>query len=120
MTDYFYFDQNGQKQGPVNRDRLKLLTLQGAVESHAPIETVDGRKGVAGEISGLFPSVSPSPRPAQPTPQQSATDNRCYTADEVEFMNAVAKFKQTSGQTFPTCSEILEILRSLGYQKVVP
>ena len=116
MADYFYFDQNGQKQGPINRDQLKLLALRGVVESHTPIESVGGRKGAAGDIPNLFFSVSPSP---PKPPQQPGTDERCYTADEVEFMNAVAKFKQTSGQTFPTCSEILEILRRLGYEKVI-
>lgn len=46
-----------------------------------------------------------------------ATSDRVYTADEVEFMNALAEFKQTSGQKFPTCSEILDVLRGLGYEK---
>ena len=116
MADYFYFDQNGQKQGPVNRDQLKLLTLRGVVESHTPIESDTGRKGVAGDIPNLFFSASPSP---PKPPQQPVTDERCYTADEVEFMNAMATFKRTNEQTFPTCSEILEILRNLGYEKVI-
>ena len=47
-----------------------------------------------------------------------ATSERCYTADEVEFMNALAEFKRASGRTFPTCSEILRILRYLGYEKI--
>ena len=48
-----------------------------------------------------------------------ATSERNYTADEVEFMNALAEFKRASGRTFPTCSEILGVLRSLGYEKIV-
>ena len=47
-----------------------------------------------------------------------ATSERNYTSDEVEFMNALAEFKRTSGRTFPTCCEILRILRKLGYEKV--
>ena len=47
------------------------------------------------------------------------TSDRSYSADEVEFMNALAEFKRASGRTFPTCSEILNILRGLGYEKVV-
>ena len=46
------------------------------------------------------------------------TSERCYTPDEIEFMNALAVFKQTSGRLFPTCSEILGVLRSLGYEKI--
>ena len=46
------------------------------------------------------------------------TSDQRYTKEEVEFMNALAEFKRTSGRTFPTCSEILGVLRQLGYQKV--
>ena len=46
------------------------------------------------------------------------TSDRCYTSDEVEFMNALSEFKRASGRTFPTCSEILGILRGLGYAKI--
>jgi hypothetical protein len=47
-----------------------------------------------------------------------ATSDQYYSADEVEFMNALAEFKRTSGRLFPTCSEILYVLRGLGYEKV--
>ena len=46
-----------------------------------------------------------------------ATSERHYTLEEVEFMNALAEFKQASGRLFPTCSEILDVLRNLGYEK---
>ncbi|MFW5692811.1 MAG: hypothetical protein ACOCWL_01210 [Thermoguttaceae bacterium] len=45
------------------------------------------------------------------------TCERDYTAEEVEFMNALADYKRTSGRMFPTCSEVLEVLRGLGYSK---
>ena len=45
------------------------------------------------------------------------TSDRNYTMDEIEFMNALAEFKRANGRTFPTCSEILNVLRSLGYEK---
>ena len=43
------------------------------------------------------------------------TCERDYDADEVEFMQALDHYKRTSGRMFPTCSEILEVVRSLGY-----
>lgn len=43
------------------------------------------------------------------------TCEREYGADEVEFMQALDRYKRTSGRMFPTCSEILEVVRSLGY-----
>ena len=45
------------------------------------------------------------------------TCERNYTADEIEFMNAVDAYKRASGRMFPTCSELLEVLRGLGYEK---
>ena len=46
-----------------------------------------------------------------------ATCERDYSAAEVEFMQAMQIYKQSSGRMFPTWSEVLEVLSSLGYQK---
>jgi hypothetical protein len=43
------------------------------------------------------------------------TCERDYTGDEIEFMNALDEYKRKSGRMFPTCSEVLEVVRSLGY-----
>ena len=45
------------------------------------------------------------------------TCERDYSNDEVEFMKALEQYKRTSGRMFPTCSEILEVIRGLGYTK---
>lgn len=38
-------------------------------------------------------------------------------ADELEFINAISAFKQRSGRAFPTWSDVLRIVRELGYEK---
>mgnify|MGYP003314597013 CR=1 FL=1 len=47
---------------------------------------------------------------------------RDYSGDEIEFMQALDEYKRNNGRMFPTCSEILEVVRSLGYvrQTVLP
>jgi hypothetical protein len=45
------------------------------------------------------------------------TCEREYTDAEVEFMHALERYKRSSGRMFPTCSEVLEVLRDLGYEK---
>jgi hypothetical protein len=45
------------------------------------------------------------------------TCERDYTDAEVEFMHALDLYKRSSGRMFPTCSEVLEVLRNLGYEK---
>jgi hypothetical protein len=48
------------------------------------------------------------------------TCERDYTADEIEFMRAMDDYKRRSGRQFPTWSEVLEVVRSLGYQRETP
>ena len=43
------------------------------------------------------------------------TCERDYTTQEREFMLALDDYKRASGRMFPTCSEILEVIRNLGY-----
>lgn len=45
------------------------------------------------------------------------TCERDYSGDEVEFMKAMDEYKRKSGRMFPTWSEVLEVVRSLGYVK---
>lgn len=45
------------------------------------------------------------------------TCERDYSSDEIEFMQALDEYKRRSGRMFPTCSEILEVIRSLGYER---
>ena len=46
-----------------------------------------------------------------------ATCEREYSDEEIEFMQAMQEYKQKSGRMFPTWSEVLEVLRDLGYAK---
>ncbi len=45
------------------------------------------------------------------------TCERDYTPEEIEFMSAMDGYKRQSGRMFPTCSEVLEVIKSLGYEK---
>ena len=48
------------------------------------------------------------------------TCERDYSEQEVQFMNAMDEYKRTSGRMFPTCSEVLEVIRDLGYVQLTP
>ena len=41
-----------------------------------------------------------------------------YNGDEVAFKNAMDQYKRSNRRPFPTWSEVLEVLVSLGYRKV--
>ncbi|QDT08995.1 hypothetical protein [Stieleria marina] len=46
------------------------------------------------------------------------TCERDYNQDEIDFMRAMDDYKHNSGRMFPTCSEVLEVLRSMGYVRL--
>ncbi len=46
------------------------------------------------------------------------TCERDYNDEEILFMRAMDDYKRTSGRMFPTCSEVLEVIRALGYVKM--
>jgi hypothetical protein len=46
------------------------------------------------------------------------TCERDYSQDEIEFMRALDDYKRSSGRMFPTCSEILEVIRAMGYVRL--
>ena len=47
------------------------------------------------------------------------TCERDYSPEEVEFMGALDDYNRRSGRMFPTCSEILEVFKSLGYHRPI-
>ena len=46
------------------------------------------------------------------------TCERDYNDDEIAFMKALDQYKRANRRPFPTWSEVLEVLYSLGYRKV--
>jgi hypothetical protein len=85
----------------MDRRRNERRTEQNASES-----MVDG---------GLVPRKKQRRRQIDPT-----TCERDYNGEEIQFMHALDDYKRSSGRMFPTCSEILEVIRSLGYVKLTP
>ena len=91
--------------------------------------TVDRRERKASDISSEVASLITMPQEEFQSKQERrpktqrrrqidpTTCERDYTAEEIEFMNALNEYKRHSGRMFPTCSEILEVFSSLGYAK---
>ena len=46
------------------------------------------------------------------------TCEKDYSDDEIIFMKAMDQYKRANRRPFPTWSEVLEVLRSLGYRRV--
>ncbi len=68
--------------------------------------------------TGERPKFNPPRRRKQRRRQiDPTTCERDYNDEEIRFMRAMDDYKRDSGRMFPTCSEILEVVRSLGYIK---
>jgi hypothetical protein len=80
---------------------------------------VDDRRKASSPVAVERRSASPERRKVQRRRQiDPTTCERDYSGDEIEFMHALDAYKRTSGRMFPTCSEILEVIRGLGYVRV--
>lgn len=78
---------------------------------------------IVAEDTQLTPPVDAAPaerRKKAPRRRQidPTTCERDYSDDEIEFMHALDEYKRANGRMFPTCSEILEVVRDLGYARV--
>lgn len=47
------------------------------------------------------------------------TFEKQYTEDEMEFMNAMQRFKERTGKSFPSYGEVIKVAMTLGYRKVI-
>jgi len=45
------------------------------------------------------------------------TFEKQYTDDELEFMNAMQRFKERTGKAFPTHGEVIKVAVTLGYRR---
>ena len=88
---------------------------------------MDDRRGNAGGDRRKQPlpvAVERRDNERRKTPRRRQIDpttcERDYSDEEIEFMHAMDAYKRANGRMFPTCSEILEVIRALGYVKTTP
>jgi len=105
---------------------MKKSVSRAAVEAGDEAVTIDRRRSK--ERRDGEPKVAATPIAAPKLERREkvsrrrqidpTTCERDYTDQEVEFMNALDDYKRKSGRMFPTCSEVLEVIQTLGYVKL--
>ena len=96
-------------------DRRSSFSKKGADAKETDVKEIDFR---------------PTLKRDQPRPERRArkerrkridptTFEKQYTDDELEFMNAMQKFKERTGKSFPTHGEVIKVAVSLGYRKPI-
>ncbi|MCU0865028.1 MAG: hypothetical protein MUC36_14660 [Planctomycetes bacterium] len=65
------------------------------------------------------PKTGPAPTPAEDDdgPERSSPALAEVDAEVLEFIAAIDRFKKANGRPFPSWSEVLLIVRQLGYQR---
>lgn len=123
--------KNEKKPAVQNEQVQKAVAAKKANEAAATTEVVpvdrrhqsrerrqtDRRGGVPAPVAVERRKVERREKTQRRRQIDPTTCERDYSAEELEFMNALALYKRTSGRMFPTCSEILEVVRHLGYEK---
>ncbi|MEM6777768.1 MAG: hypothetical protein AAF670_08930 [Planctomycetota bacterium] len=88
-------------------------------ENPANLVTMDRRRGdrrsAEAESNELDATNPPRRKKQRRRHIDPTTCERDYNDQEVEFMRAMDDYKRDSGRMFPTCSEVLEVVRGLGY-----
>ena len=93
-----------------------VLTL----ERRAADRRADNTTSDAGNTDDLDTGVLAEPRRKKQRRRHidPTTCERDYSNPEIEFMRAMDDYKRDAGRMFPTCSEVLEVIRSLGYYQL--
>jgi hypothetical protein len=124
--------KTGKKSAAVRREKPasnKSRETTKGISAGDELVTIDRRRGQRRQ-AGSVPEQPGDTAPAAKLERREkvnrrrqidpTTCERDYTEQEVEFMNALDDYKRKSGRMFPTCSEVLEVIRSLGYVKLSP
>ena len=90
---------------------------------HPKRERRDGDADAKG--ADEIPQEVPRPKPERRAKKERrrridpTTFEKQYTVDELEFMNAMQRFKVQTCKAFPSHGDVLQVALSLGYRKSV-
>jgi hypothetical protein len=103
------------RPAPALQDEIGLAMNSTARPSTAPVELpawMNPRSNAHAIRANLARQASTRRRLIDPT-----TCDRDYSMQEREFMLAMQAYKLGYGRPFPTCAEVLDVLKGLGYEK---
>jgi hypothetical protein len=85
-------------------------------------EVVDRRSGI--DRRDINPSAKDLDRRRGPGRRRTdflrAAEEGEMTQEQLMFLLAINAFKEANGRTFPTWTDVLEVVRKLGYRKTLP
>lgn len=100
------------------KDEVNVAVATPNKRTKATRRTLKDRRQKSEEFAGEEKRVSERRTGERRRQIDPTTCERDYQPDEVEFMKAMDDYKRRSCRQFPTWSEVLEVVRDLGYRKV--
>lgn len=88
---------------PVPGETHPVDPAQEGSAAHGPTPANGGRTATGASMPG-----------ARGEPARAETE---FSPAELDFIKAMDEYKKSSGRMFPTWSEILEVLKGIGYEK---
>jgi len=131
MANWYYYNKNDEKVGPISATALKELARQGLITKETKLENSNGRSAVAGQVNGLvFPTQPVSVTLPPPVPQVSANwhyyDARGQKVGPIPFnvlqslaANGVIT-PETSVETGDNVTTIAETIERLTFVAATP
>lgn len=107
MSNWYYYNKNGDKVGPITPAALKALAQQGLITVDTMIENGQGRTARAGEINGLFSVPPATPVPLMPQQPLSQTTE---TRGAAEISQTCPNSKRNVQQLFSEYRHVILIL----------
>lgn len=101
----------------VSLEEFETLATENSQEGMLTDEVRQIAAKLEGANDGKIPPAAKRQKVQRRRQIDPTTCERDYSSEEIEFMNALDEYKRSSGRMFPTCSEVLEVLRNLGYTK---
>lgn len=72
MSNWYFYDKNGNKVGPIKSVAIKALSRQGLITPGTIIENEAGKSAMAGKVKGLeFPNPSATASPVEQHPESA-------------------------------------------------
>jgi hypothetical protein len=106
----------------VEKKTVKAHASASPAKSAEKLVPIDRRKNLERRGKSGMPPVDRAPleRRAKVNRRRQIDPTTCerdYTLEEIEFMRALDDYKRANGRMFPTCSEVLEVIHKLGYER---
>lgn len=107
-------NKSGKRKRAADRKPGRATTSKKKAKAPAAAERKPSQRG---QPAGAERPAATAAASRRPTKKSSPTPNIVIDADVLEFIAALDAFKAQHGRPFPSWSEVLHVLRELGYRK---